>query len=122
MVAMSKQQRGFTLIEVMAAVAIVAIGLTALMGRVGASADIQYELDIHAKTLGVATALLQEQVIADKPLSEEKSGTAEVLDKRYHWRLWSEKTAVDGFVRYNIAVSTDGQPELLLFRYKAIYE
>lgn len=114
--------RGFTLIEVLTAVVIIAVALTALMGRIGASADIQYELDVQAKMLEVATTLLQEQSMAVQPLSEEKRGRIELQDAQYQWRLWSEKTAVDGFVRYNVAVSMTGQPELLLSRYKAIYE
>ncbi len=111
---------GFSLIEVLVALGIAAVALVALMGRLGSSADVQYTLSTHAVTLDVAMNLLQSQSLAGEPVLQERRGEVEVNGMSYSWRLWGEKTEVDGFIRQNVAVKAPGEPEFTMFLYRAI--
>lgn len=111
---MSREQ-GFTLIEVLAALAIAAVALTALIGRLGASADVQRDLAMHAMMLDAGIDILQQALPG---VTAGLQGEIEVNDVPLQWRKWSEKTALPGFVRSNVAISFPGQPELTLFLFQ----
>ncbi len=115
-----KEERGFTLIEVIAALAIAATALVVLMGRLGASADVQHSLAMHALAQDVAANELARQLQDKGGSGEEKSGKLEVDGVSLSWRSWSEKTMLDGFVRRNIAVTAPGEPEVTLFEYQEL--
>ena len=112
------RQGGFTLIEVLVALGIASFALVALMGRLGASSDIQRTLILHGLALDVARNVLAEERL-DKVLSSEKQGDVEVAGVQLHWRSWSEKTLLDTFVRRNVAVRVGVEPEVTLFMYRS---
>jgi len=114
---MSHDARGFTLIEVLVALAIASFALVALMGRLGASADIQRSLSLNALALDVGRNVLAEDQLHPL-LSDEKQGDIEFGKVRLHWRSWSEKTLLDSFVRRNVAVKVEHEPEVTLFMYR----
>ena len=102
-------QTGFTLVEVMVALAIVAIALPALV-----FAYLQY-VD---STGYLRDKLLATQVVENKwaevqllnaeknfNLDGEQRGQYELAERTWYWRLEKEKTEVDGFFRYELAVS-----------------
>ena len=111
-------EAGFTLIEVLVAIGITAVALVAMVGRMGASADIQYGLSNHALMQDTAMNLLQQQRFSKEVKTSEESGTIEIGDNLFRWRLWVEQTELDGFVRQNVAVSHDDEPDFLLFLYR----
>lgn len=121
-----KRERGFTLIEALIALGIAATALVILVGRLGASADIQRRLAYHAVALDVACNELARLVVGDsaaRPIqpAAEQSGVVEVDGISLNWRSWTEKTMLDGFVRQNIAVSVPGEEETTLFLYQEIH-
>ena len=102
-------QTGFTLVEVMVALAIVAIALPALV-----FAYLQY-VD---STGYLRDKLLATQVVENKwaevqllnaeknfNLDGEQRGQYELVERTWYWRLKKEKTEVDGFFRYELSVS-----------------
>jgi len=102
-------QAGFTLVEVMVALAIVAIALPALV-----FAYLQY-VD---STGYLRDKLLATQVVENKwaevqllnaeknfNLDGEQRGQYELAERTWYWRLKKEKTEVDGFFRYELSVS-----------------
>lgn len=114
------REAGFTLIEVLVALGIAAVTLVALVGRLGASADVQYSLASHAVMLDTAVNLLQAEREQPTISGEEKQGDIVVEGVSYHWRMWSEKTELDGFVRRNVAVQHPQEPEVKMFLYRMV--
>ena len=114
----SSVQTGFTLVEVMVALAIVAIALPALV-----FAYLQY-VD---NTGYLRDKLLATQVIENKwaevqllnaeknfNLDGEQRGQYELAERTWYWRLKKEKTEVDGFFRYELSVSQTEEDEFPL--------
>jgi type II secretion system protein I len=113
-------QQGFTLIEALVALGIAATALVVLTGRLGASADVQRSLGLHALALDVAANQLAEQSLQSSISGDEQSGTTEADGISIDWRSWTEQTMLDGFVRRNIAVRVPGEPEVKLFLYQEV--
>jgi len=112
------REQGFTLIEVIVALAIAATALVVLMGRLGASADVQRTLAAHALALDVASNALARESLQPSTSGSEQSGTVKMSGVTLSWRSWTVKTMLDGFVRRNVAVSAPGEPEVRLFLYR----
>ncbi|MDQ6975069.1 MAG: type II secretion system minor pseudopilin GspI [Mariprofundaceae bacterium] len=111
--------RGFTLIEVLVALSIAAFALMALIGRLGASSDVQRTLIQQRAAITVAQNILAKELLqSDKTAnaaSDEKSGDLQWQGKTFHWRAWTEKTELERFVRRNVSVNTAGEPAVQLF-------
>jgi len=114
-----RSARGFTLLEVMVALAIAATALVALMGRIGASADIQHDLSMHAEALSLAVNEL-EKLRLEKGAAAEKEGEVESKRGVFHWKLTIERTLDDGFVRQNMLVTAPDGGEVRMFLYRSI--
>jgi len=115
----SSSERGFTLIEALAALGIAATALVVLMGRLGSSADIQRTLSLHEIALDAAYNRLAEQVV-NRESADDADGTIESGELLIRWRSWTEKTELEGFIRRNVAVKIDGEPEVSLFIYQVM--
>jgi len=111
-------ERGFSLIEVLVALGIAAVALVALMGRLGASANVQYSLASHTIMLDTAINLLQAERYSKDVSMEEKQGDLEIGHVNYHWKLWSEKTENESFIRRNVSIKHPDEPELTMFLYR----
>ncbi len=112
-------QKGFTLIETLVALGIAAVALTALAGRLGVSADTQRSLIAHSTMLEVATNILEQQRRGPSVNLDEKQGDLEVRGMKMKWRLFTEKTMLDDFVRQNVVVSYAQEPDVSLFLFHA---
>jgi general secretion pathway protein I len=100
-----RRARGFTLIEVLVALAIVAIGMAAVLGALSSSADtLSYLRD---KTFAqwvalnhIATLRLSGQ---QTPVSDS-SGDVDFAGRSWHWRREVVATEVPGVVRIDVSV------------------
>jgi general secretion pathway protein I len=100
-----KRTRGFTLIEVLVALAIVTIGMAAVLGTLSSSANtIAYMRD---KTFAQWLALNQ---IANLRLSGQMTrtgnsdGDTEYAGRKWHWRQEVTATQIPGVVRIDVRV------------------
>ncbi len=112
------RQQGFTLIETLVALAIAATALVVLMGRLGASADLQRRLVAQAVAVDEARNLLAQEMIQSLSSGREHSGKKSVGEHQLTWRLWSESTVNKQLVRQNVQVNVDHDGEFKLFVYR----
>ncbi len=111
---------GFTLIEVLVAMVIVATALVAMVGRLGASSDVQRTLADQTLMLDSALDLIERQRLLDRVSGDEQDGEITRNGVRLQWKLWGEPTEMDGFFRQNVTVSLNHEPDLTLFLYHRI--
>jgi general secretion pathway protein I len=109
--------RGFTLIEVLVALAIIAVALSAGMRALAQSADGATSLKLRTLALWVAENRLARAQLAD-PLPP--SGTANGEDVQaglaLRWRQTVAATPNPAFLRIEIVVTDPQQPDYMLAR------
>jgi general secretion pathway protein I len=96
---------GFTLIEVLVALAIVAIGMAAVLSALSSSGGTVIYL--HDKTLAEWVALnhIAEQRLQPKlPQTGNTDGDVDFAGQKWHWRQETVATAVKGMVRMDVMV------------------
>ena len=100
--------RGFTLIEVLVALAIVAIGMAAVLGALTSSASTV--LYMRDKTLAQWIALnhIAEERLkvqpGQVPQQGNSDGDVDYAGQKWHWRQETVPTAVQGMVRMDVMV------------------
>jgi general secretion pathway protein I len=96
---------GFTLIEVLVALAIVAIGMAAVLGALSSSANtISYLRD---KTFAEWVALnhvAEERLKGQPPATGNSDGDVDFAGRKWHWRQEVVATEVQGMVRLDVKV------------------
>ncbi len=115
----ANRQRGFTLIEVMVALTIVAMALPALMNLISTQA--QGTIAIREKTLAhwiaedqLTRQRLIQRINPQETLSQRDEGSLDMLGLSWYWQLEVEATEVEGFYRLDIEVSLDNQRDYTL--------
>ena len=106
---------GFTLVEVMVALAVVALALPALLFTLSQHIDGAAYLRDKSLAQVVASNRLAELRLVSaaqrKLFSGKDSGEVEVAERAFYWWVESSKTEVDNFQRIEISVALDEADE-----------
>ena len=104
---------GFTLVEVMVALAVVAVALPALLMSLYQQVDsTAYLRDKSVAHMVAANKLAELRIIAharQSLLRGRDSGVTEMADREWHWWLESRVTEVDQFYRLEIRVAATAE-------------
>ena len=109
--------RGFTLIEILVALAIVAVALAAGMRALAQSADSASTLKSRTLALWVAQNRLANAQLADPwPAVGTSAGAAEQANARFVWRETVSATPNPAFRKIEIVVAEPPTPDYALAR------
>jgi general secretion pathway protein I len=99
-----KHAKGFTLVEVLVALAIVTLGMAALLAALGSSADsVSYQRD---KTLAEWVALNrieEERLALKRPTKGKSEGETEMAGVKWKWAEEVLETEVKGILRIDVS-------------------
>ena len=105
--------RGFTLVEVMVALAIVALALPALLVALSRQVDATgYLRDKSVAQMVAANKLVELRILSrarERLLEGSDSGVSEMAGREWHWWLESQPTEVPAFYRVEIDVALDAE-------------
>jgi general secretion pathway protein I len=99
------RRRGFTLIEVLVALAIVTVGMAAVLGTLTSSADTVVYL--RDKTFANWVALNQIALVrisGQLPAAGKSDGDTDFAGRKWHWHQEVTATQVTGIVRMDVSV------------------
>lgn len=112
-----RNQRGFTLVEVMVALLVVGLALPAVLTYLYQISDSTAYLRDKSLAQMVAANRLTELRLASRARNElfkgRDSGLAEMADREWYWQLESKVTQVPEFYRVEIQVSAAEEGEAL---------
>jgi general secretion pathway protein I len=98
-------RRGFTLLEVLVALAIVAMGMAAVIGAVNSSANtVTY---LREKTFATWVALNQIATVrlsVQQPATGTTSGDVDFAGRKWHWHQEVNGTQIPGMARIDVSV------------------
>jgi general secretion pathway protein I len=106
-----KRQRGFTLLEVMVALGIVAVGLAAAVTSV--TAGVRNASGLQQRTFAhwVAMNQLAKIQITGSKIPSTKRGSEPMAGHEWYWRIELEPTADDAFKYVDVSVRANEEDE-----------
>jgi len=97
--------RGFTLIEVLVALAIVAIGMSAVLSALSSSADtVSYLRDKTFAQWVALNKIATLRISGQQPPTGNSNGDTDYAGRSWHWRQAVVATEVPGVVRIDVSV------------------
>jgi len=108
----SHRDRGFTLIEVMVALAIVAFSLTAIAASMGQMIDTANAMRERTYASWIAQNEIAEMRLANViPKVTSTSGEVDYAGTEWAWRAVVSETGVENLFRVDVTVSYAGSPD-----------
>jgi general secretion pathway protein I len=100
-----KRARGFTLIEVLVALAIVAIGMAALLSTLSSSADgASYQRDKTFAEWVALNRLAEVRLALQRPSKGKTDGEVELAGRKWKWSQEVLETEIKGVMRIDVSV------------------
>jgi len=116
-------QRGFTLIEALVALAIVALGMMAVNAQLGRFAATAAYMKQKTLASWIATNKITELSLAAQWPSEGKSeGQLEFADQDWFWRAEVSPTELPNLRRIDVSVSLDADRDAVLHKVSGLVE
>ncbi|HEX5755201.1 MAG TPA: type II secretion system minor pseudopilin GspI [Arenimonas sp.] len=107
--------RGFTLLEVLIALAILALGMAAVVRTAGQQATLLRQAREHSYAQWVASnAITETRLARPLPGSGVREGEAMMGGQRWRWRMQIAATPVAGIRRLDVAVFADDRSDAVL--------
>jgi general secretion pathway protein I len=104
--------RGFTLVEVVVALAIVAIGMLAVFKTIGDTISNVSTLRDRSFAAWIADNQITElRLSGQMPSVDETAGDLEYAGRRWYWVAKVSQTPVDGLRRIDVSVRREGDAE-----------
>jgi general secretion pathway protein I len=105
-------ERGFTLVEVVVALAIVAIGMLAVFKTIGDTTHNVTELRDRSFAAWIADNRITEiRISGEMPSVEQTAGDVEFAGRRWHLITTVSQTQVQGLRRIDVSVRRDEDPD-----------
>jgi general secretion pathway protein I len=102
-------QPGFTLIEVLVALAIVTIGMAAVLGALTSSADtVAYLRDKTFANWVALNEIALVRISGQLPAPGKSDGDVDLAGRKWHWHQEVNTTQVPGMVRMDVSVRPAG--------------
>ncbi|HEV2110401.1 MAG TPA: type II secretion system minor pseudopilin GspI [Gammaproteobacteria bacterium] len=109
---MAAKQHGFTLLEVLIALAVLALGMTAVIGAAGSSTRLGSELRDRTFADWVAMNELTSLRLAKAaPGSSALNGDADMAGEKWHWQATISATADPNLLRIDVTVAPADKPD-----------
>ena len=103
--------RGFTLVEVMVALMIVAVAVSSLlfqmMSTINNTAYLREQTIAHWVALNQLELVYMENRQSNRLITRERSGTEEMAGAEWFWTIKPVKTANDNFIQLVVSVYAD---------------
>ena len=100
-----RREGGFTLIEVLVALAIVAIGMAAVLSALTSSAStVLYMRDKTIANWVALNHIAEQRLQPQMPQLGNSDGDVDYAGRKWHWRQETVATAVQGMVRMDVHV------------------
>jgi len=104
--------RGFTLVEVLVALAIVSVGMLAVFKVIGDTANnVAYLRDRSFAAWIADNQLTELRLTGEMPSVDETRGQVEFAGRRWHWVQKVATTPVDGLRRVDVSVRREDDAE-----------
>ncbi len=107
-----RRSGGFTLVEVVVALAIVAIGMLAVFKTIGDTVNnVAYLRDRTFAAWIADNRITEIRLSGEMPSVDETAGELEYAGRRWHWITKISQTQVAGLRRIDVSVRRDGDAE-----------
>ena len=109
--ASTRRSAGFMLVEVVVALAIVAVGIMAVLKTIGETASSVQRLKEASFAAWIADNRLTEMRLSGQmPSVDETEGDVEFAGRRWHWTANVSQTPVEGLRRIDMTVRREEDP------------